>query len=129
MTNNTPPEHTDDEPFLLLSPVWYDRMRFLVQVVLPALVSLIITLGLLYSWAGSEVVAGTISAITLFLGLILGKSRRNYNQTESRFSGAIDVTQDEEGTPIFDFKLSSQDIIAALNDKQEVVLKVGTPES
>ena len=56
----------------------YDFLKYIAQVVLPALSVLIIALGKIWGFPLSEAIAGTLMAIDTFLGAILKKSSDNY---------------------------------------------------
>lgn len=60
----------------------YNVLKWITILVLPAAEVLWITLGNLWNWPNVEPVAGTIAAITTFLGAILGISCYNYNKEE-----------------------------------------------
>lgn len=57
----------------------YDRVKFLVTIVLPAFAALYIALGQLWELPKIEEVVGTITAIATFLGVALGVSSKNYD--------------------------------------------------
>ena len=61
-----------------LSNKWYDILKKIALYVLPALATLIITLGKIWGWDISESVAATVTAIDTFLGAILGFSSKKY---------------------------------------------------
>lgn len=49
----------------------------------PALCTLIVTLSNLWAWQiPTEAIVGTITAVTTFIGIVLGISNYNYNKTE-----------------------------------------------
>lgn len=100
----------------------YDRLKFLVQIVLPALTTLYLTVGSLWDFPEPEKVAGTLSAIAFFLGALIGISARNYKNSEARMDGEVFVTPNEEGT-LFTFRVDPNEIVG----KQEITLKVGGP--
>ena len=59
----------------------YTLIKWLCLVVSPAFSSLIVALSSLWHWdIPTEAIVGTISAITLFLGAILGFSTAQYNK-------------------------------------------------
>jgi len=59
----------------------YDWLKWIVLVFLPALNVLIFTLGQVIGF-DSAVVCGVISAITVFLGALIGVSTINHNKDE-----------------------------------------------
>ena len=59
----------------------YDILKWVCLVVSPALCTLIITLSNLWGWQiPTDAIVGTISAITLFIGAILGFSTAAHNK-------------------------------------------------
>lgn len=63
-----------------LSNNLYDKLKFLVQVVLPGLATLYVTLGQYWNFPGNpQAVLGTIAALATFLGLFLSASARQYD--------------------------------------------------
>lgn len=72
----------------------YDRLKFLVTIVLPALAALYITLASFWGFPKVEEVAGTITGIATFLGVALGISSKNYEP------------EDPPGDPVGDFVIT-----------------------
>ena len=62
-----------------LSNNTYDTLKFLITIVSPALVTLIVGLGALYGF-NSELITGTLTLITTFLGIITGVSSSKYKK-------------------------------------------------
>lgn len=62
----------------------YDWLKYLAQIVLPALGTLYFTLAGIWSLGSGGEVVGTIMAIDLFLGVLLGISQMNYNKAVSQ---------------------------------------------
>ena len=58
----------------------YDVLKAVALKVLPALATLILTLGAIWNIPYYEAIAGTITAVDTFLGVILGISSDNYNK-------------------------------------------------
>ena len=58
----------------------YDVLKYIAQIVLPALGTLYFALAGLWNFPYVEQVVGTISAIDTFLGVLLGISSNNYNK-------------------------------------------------
>lgn len=62
----------------------YDILKFVAQVVLPALGTLIFALSAAWGgWDWAEPVVGTITAVDAFLGAILGISSVQYKRKEA----------------------------------------------
>ena len=59
----------------------YDILKWSLIIFVPALITLIGTLGQIYKF-DTEIIVLTISAIATFLGAITGISNYNYNRTD-----------------------------------------------
>ena len=60
----------------------YDVMKWIALYLLPALGTLYFALSGIWGFPYGEQVVGTITALDTFLGVILGISSANYNDTE-----------------------------------------------
>lgn len=60
----------------------YDVLKWLVLIVLPACTALYSALASVWGWGYVEQVATTISAVSLFLGTLIGVSTANYKKEE-----------------------------------------------
>lgn len=63
-----------------MSNKWYDILKFIAQLLLPALATLWATLGKIWNWPLVTEIAATICAIDTFLGAILGISSMQYKK-------------------------------------------------
>ena len=70
----------------------YDILKFVAQIVLPALATLYLALSAIWGLPYGEAIAGTIMAIDTFLGTILGVSTKKYNK---RIEDGKENTPDE----------------------------------
>lgn len=61
----------------------YDKLKFIAQIILPALGTLYFALAGIWGWPYGEQIVGTITAVDTFLGVCLGISTYNYNQEKS----------------------------------------------
>jgi hypothetical protein len=66
----------------LLSNKQYDILKWVAQILLPALGTLYFALAGIWGFPFGEQVVGTITAIDTFLGVILGISSANYKKEE-----------------------------------------------
>lgn len=62
----------------------YDVLKWIAQVVLPALGTLYFTLNAIWGLPCVEQVLGTITALDTFLGVVLGISTAQYNKTNKK---------------------------------------------
>lgn len=58
----------------------YDILKFIAQIILPALATLYFALASLWNLPYAEAIVGTITAIDAFLGALLGLSTIKYNK-------------------------------------------------
>lgn len=101
----------------------YDRLKWLAQVVLPALGTLYFTLaGIWHLGSGKEVV-GTIMAVDLFLGVLLGISQINYNKQVA--GGTVNVEETETGGQKFTLALDGDPTELPNKKEARFVVKKG----
>lgn len=67
---------------MLLSNKQYDILKWVAQILLPALGTLYFALAGIWGFPFGEQIVGTITAIDTFLGVILGISSANYKKEE-----------------------------------------------
>ena len=109
-----------------LSNRTYDLLKYITQIVLPAVGSLYFGLSQVWGFPNGEEVVGTVALLTVFLGVLLGISTANYKSSGAKYDGAIDVTESVDGKL---FSLELEDDPYSLEEKPEVVLKVNKPEN
>jgi putative holin Dp-1 len=97
----------------------YDRLKFIAQVLLPALGTLYFTLAGIWNLPSAEQVVGTIVAIDTFLGVILHISSAQYNGTAM---GTLAV-HEENGKTTYNLELEG-DPEYELEGKDRVVFKI-----
>lgn len=64
----------------MLSNKTYDVLKFIAQIVLPALGTLYFALSSIWGLPYGEQIVGTITAVDAFLGALLGVSTVQYNK-------------------------------------------------
>ena len=62
----------------------YDVLKFICQIVLPAIGTLYFALARIWGFPYGEQIVGTITAIDTFLGVILGISTIDYNRKNNK---------------------------------------------
>ena len=67
-----------------LSNKTYDILKYIAQIVLPALGTLYFALASMWGLPYGEQIVGTITAVDAFLGALLGISTAKYNKEESK---------------------------------------------
>lgn len=58
----------------------YDVLKYIAQIVLPAIATLYFALSKIWGLPYGEEIVGTITAVDCFLGALLGISTLNYNK-------------------------------------------------
>lgn len=102
----------------------YDKLKFLAQILLPALGTLYFALAGIWGLPGAEKAVGTILAVDTFLGVILQLSSTAYAKTEERFDGSINVMETPD-TKTFELELKDHPEI--LENRKELLFKVNPP--
>jgi len=98
----------------------YDWLKWIAQIFLPALGTLYYTLAGIWGLPSADEVVGTIMAVDLFLGLLLGISQVSYNKQVGR--GDLIVDEDEDGSQ--GLRLELDQTPEELAGKKEVRFKV-----
>lgn len=119
MTN--PSENSPTQAVALLPDAWYQRVRQLATIVLPALGTLYFALAQIWGFPAGDKVNGTIAAINLFLGSVAFVSKKVYDKT-LKYAGTFALEPNEDGDAS-QLRLKSVDI-NALMERDEVTFKV-----
>lgn len=61
----------------------YDVLKWIAQILLPALGTLYFALSGIWNFPYAEAIVGTITAVDTFIGVLLGISSSNYNKGDS----------------------------------------------
>lgn len=107
MTEQTPDQPYPEEPTEgtvvgqqnpMLSNAVYNKLKFVAQILLPALGALYFGLASIWGLPAAEEVVGSIVVIDTFLGVLLGVSSRSYKaETEGKVVGVLNLETDPEG--------------------------------
>ena len=95
----------------------YDTLKWIAQFLLPALGTLYFTISSIWGLPYGEQILGTITAIDLFLGAILGLSSSKYEG-----DGTMIVDTSNPDRDIYRMELSNP--VETLSEKDSVVFKV-----
>lgn len=114
--------HVEPEKKALLSNQTYDIVKFIAQYFLPALGTLYFALALLWEFPEPEKVLGTITAIDIFLGAVLGFSKKSYSEAPPVTDGDLTVTT-ADGYPSLG-GLALEEAVEKVQNKDYVILKV-----
>ncbi len=80
----------------------YDVLKYIAQIVLPALGTLYAALAPLWNLPYADAIVGTIVAVDAFLGALLQISSNSYYKNGKDVAGTITLNPDEE-TAAFNF--------------------------
>ena len=103
----------------------YNRLKFLCQILLPALGTLYFALAGIWGLPSADEVVGTILAVDTFLGIVLGISTSQYNKSELKYDGAIQVSEPDERGGREATMLMDQPLDLS---KGEVTFKINSPK-
>lgn len=100
----------------------YDAFKFVAQIVLPALGTLYFALSQIWGFPYGEEVVGTITAIDIFLGVILGISTKGYNNLPDNYDGTLGIAhgEGEKDTAVLSMSMP----IEELKRKDSISLRV-----
>lgn len=101
---------------------YYNVLKRLVQIILPAFGVFYMTVGNVWGLPGTEQVSDTIIALCTFIGVVISISARNYNKSDAQYDGALDITQNDDGSKVYSLNLN--DDTAILDSKKNVNFKV-----
>ena len=102
----------------------YDSLKFLAQIVLPALGTLYFALAGIWGLPSATQVIGSITAVDAFLGVVLGISSSSYEKSGAKYDGSMVVKNDpDEGKQVVSFVTNTEDPRDILG-KKEVTFKV-----
>ena len=67
-----------------MSNKMYDILKYIAQIVLPAIATLYFALASIWEFPYAEQIVGTITAVDTFLGVLLKISTDNYNKAKNQ---------------------------------------------
>lgn len=74
----------------------YDTLKYVAQIVLPALAALYFGLSEIWGFPYGPEIVGTITVVDTFLGVTLGISSKQYEESDARFDGTVNVIETED---------------------------------
>lgn len=72
---------------MIMSNKTYDCLRFIAEILLPALGALYAALGQLWAFPYIEQIVGTVAAVDTFMGALLKISKAKYDKTQQNLNG------------------------------------------
>lgn len=104
---------------MVLNSNVYDGLKWLVQIVLPAIGTCYAALAVLWGFPYAEQIVGSISAICVLLGACLRISNSNYDG-----DGVLTVDRDLDESDENKYSLTLTKDLATLADKKSFVVTV-----
>lgn len=120
-------DHAAASKGALLSDKTYDAIRWTAQYFLPALGTLYFTLAAIWGLPNAEQVLGTVTALVIFLGVVMGISKKSFDNDDRRFDGEVTVHAPDADNPITDLILDQTP--ESLQGRTQLVLKVNSGDS
>jgi len=119
-----PAHHAVEVPIKdhLLSNKFYDVVKFIAMTLLPAVGTLYSALSGLWGLPNTTQVVGSIVAVDLFLGVLLGISTNSYKYSSAKYDGTIEVDHADSGKTTFTLALDSTP--EEIEDKEEILFNV-----
>jgi hypothetical protein len=107
----------------LLSNGLYNTLKNSATLVLPAAGALYFALSKIWGLPNGEEVTGSIAALNVFLGVLLGVSTTSYNNSDAKFTGTLNVAEVPGQTlPALSTELNVHPV--ALKDQSAALFKV-----
>lgn len=101
----------------------YDSLKFIAQILLPALGAMYYGLAQVWGLPHPDEIVGTVTIVDTFLGVVLGLSSSAYHKSDAKYDGAIVVEQDEGGVKQANMVVDG-DPATLLEQKSELTFKV-----
>lgn len=125
LSDVTTPLEEQSPPALVFSGATYEWLRACVEVIFPGFATFYLALSQIWDLPGGEKVSATVTAFTVFLGLVVRLARRSYNRSEAKFDGVVQLTDDPANQQVSaGFALAPGQDPKALLAKKELTLKV-----
>lgn len=112
---------------MTLSNKTYDTLKWVAQILLPALGGLYFAFSDLWNLPKTAEVVGSIAAIDTFLGVLLGITASGYKKLNEPNGGTIQMTGVDPHTGMPDLALTLSQLPADLLAKKTVTLHVDPP--
>ena len=101
----------------------YDVLKWIVVIVIPAIITLYSTLGSIWSFPLVQEITATLAAIDVFLGVVMKISSASYNKELDGILYVDTISDEEKDTYLFE--VNDLDQIAS---KDRITLKINTKE-
>ena len=107
---------------MLLTNKVYDMLKWVAQYFLPGLATLYFTIATIWGLPHIEQILGTIAAVTVFIGVLLGISTNTYIKSGADTDGILQIDSSNAEKDIYRLQLNSD--LEKLAEKVKVTFKV-----
>lgn len=105
----------------------YDTMKWVVQIFMPALITLYTGLASAWNWDHVVPTTTTLAAITTFLGVLLGLSSASWRASNDRNAGELRHVDNDADTGMPNLALTLFKTPGEIVNKETVTFKVVPP--
>lgn len=109
---------------LKLKPALYDNLKWVTQILLPAIGAFYFTLSDIWNLPNALEVVGSITGLVTFLGIVLGLSSAQYKRHNEPFAGVVEASGADPLTGHPDLKLVLHKLPADLVENDTVTFRV-----
>lgn len=106
----------------LLSNTLYDRLRLLVELILPAIATLYVSLAQIWSWPNETEVLATSAAASVFLGVLIKLGDKSYSNSEEKYAGSFKLVDTGDEDSFYRINLSVP--MHKIESKSDIIFKV-----
>lgn len=108
---------------MILNDKFYRVLKFIAQILLPALGALYFGLAEIWGLPKATEVVGTVTVVDTFLGIVLGLSSVAYNRSDAKYDGQI-IVQDTSNGPVYAIQFDTRSDAESAKHKKELLLKI-----
>lgn len=107
---------------MMFSNQTYDKLKWIAQILLPALGTLYATVGYIWGLPRVEEIVSTILAVDTFLGVMLSLSNKSYESSGAKYDGHVSVQTGTEDQKSLALSLDANP--SEIEGQKEITLKV-----
>jgi len=103
---------------------FYDVLKYAAQVGLPALATLVASLGAIWSWDNTDSIVKTIVAVNVALGALLVLNQAAWNRSDAKYDGVALVQETPPGQDNVITDLNMKKTAEEVGSQKDLLLKV-----
>lgn len=129
LLNETPsedpytPKHVEPKG-PLLSNETYDKLKPAAALLFPALIAFWMTIATIWHLPMKEEVGATLSAVNVFLGVVLVVATKLWNKSDAKYDGVINVTEHPDGFKTASLELKNYENPGDVVQQDQAIFKV-----